>query len=149
EVTKDLEGNFQFNTAISRVMELVNDTYKVIFDNSVRKEIFQQAVDTVFLVLAPFTPHLSEEVNEKFGNKCSVLNREWPKVEEKYLKEDNIEIAVLVNGKIKDKLLIGVDWTQDAVKEKAFSLDKVKRVVSSKPIKKVIYVDKKIVNIVI
>ena len=149
EVTKDLEGNFQFNTAISRVMELVNDTYKVIFDNSVRKEIFQKAVDIVFLILAPFTPHLSEQVNEQLGNKCSVLSREWPKVEEKYLKVDNIEIAVLVNGKIKDKLLIGVDWTQDTVKEKAFSLDKVKRAVSSKPIKKVIYVDKKIVNIVI
>ncbi|MCQ9206131.1 MAG: leucine--tRNA ligase [Omnitrophica bacterium] len=148
EVTRDLEGNFQFNTAISRVMELVNQTYKSLAQGSLRKEIFKEAVDTTFLLLSPFTPHISEEVNEILGNKSSILNRSWPKVDENHLKEEELEVAVLVNGKVKAKLKINVNWPQEEIKSKALALEKVKKLLSQKPPKKVIYVERKIINIV-
>jgi len=149
EVTRDLEGNFQFNTAISRIMELVNQTYKGINEGALRKDIFKQAVDTIFLLLSPFTPHVSEEVNEILGYKPSILNRNWPKADEKYLKEEEVEIAILVKGKVRDKLKINVNWPKEEIEQKALSLEKIKNLLSGKPPKKIIYVDKKIVNIVI
>lgn len=149
DVTRDLEGNFQFNTAISRIMELVNQTYKGLGEGSLRKDVLKEAVDTVFLLLAPFTPHVSEEVNESLGNKPSVLDRDWPKVEEKYLEETEVEIAILVNGKVRDKLLINVNWSKEEIEQKALAQDKIQKLLSSKPPKKVIYIEKKIVNIVV
>jgi leucyl-tRNA synthetase len=149
EVTRDLEGNFQFNTAISRIMELVNQTYKGLNEGLLRKDIFKQAVDTVFTLLSPFTPHISEEVNEWLGYKPSILDRSWPKADEKYLIEEEVEIAVLINGKVKDKLKINVSWPKEEIKKKAVSLEKIKNLLSQKPAKKVIYIDKKIVNIVV
>ena len=149
EVTRDLEGNFQFNTAISRIMELVNQAYKSLGEASLRRELLKEVVDTVFLLLAPFTPHISEEVNEILGNKPSILDRAWPKLEEKYLEAEEIEIAILINGRVKDKLLINVNWPKEEIEQKALAQDKVQKLLSSKPPKKVIYIEKKIVNIVI
>ena len=148
EVTRDLEGNLQFNTAISRIMELVNQTYKGVFEGTLKKEILKEAVDTVFLLLSPFTPHISEEVNQALGNECSILTRNWPKANEEYFKEDEVEIAVLINGKVRDRLKINVNWTKDIIEEKALSLDKIRSLLSEKAPKKIVYIDKKIVNIV-
>ena len=149
EVTSDLEGNFQFNTAISRVMELVNQTYKGLGEAALRKDVLKEAVDTVFMLLAPFTPHISEEVNQVLGNKESIFRRKWPKFDEKYLKEKEVEIAVLINGKVKDKLKINVSWSTEEIQKKALELGKIKKILESSLPKKVIYIDKKIVNIVL
>jgi len=149
DVTRDLEGNFQFNTAISRIMELVNQTYKGLGEGCLRRDILREAVDTVFLLLSPFTPHLSEEVNESLGNKPSVLDRAWPEVDEKYLEEEEVEIAILVNGRVRDKLVINVNWSKKEIEEKALAQDKVQKLLSLKSPKKVIYIEKKIVNIVV
>ncbi len=149
EVTKDLEGNFQFNTAISRIMELVNQTYKGINEGALSKEILKQSVDAVFLLLAPFTPHISEEVNETLGNKESIFKRSWPKVIEEHLKEEEVEIAVLVNGKVRDKLKINISWPKDKIEKQALNLEKVKKSLQGASPKKVIYIDKRIVNIVV
>ena len=148
EVTADLEGNFQFNTAISRIMELLNQTYKAINAKAISKDILKQAVDTIFLLLAPFTPHVSEEVNQRLGYKPPIFSRRWPQVDESLLKVEQVEIAILVNGKVRAKLTIDVNWSQDEIKEKALGLEKIKAILSQKPPKKVIYVEKKIVNIV-
>ncbi|MBN3039779.1 MAG: leucine--tRNA ligase [Candidatus Omnitrophica bacterium] len=148
-VTKDLEGNFQFNTAISRIMELVNQTHKTVNEDTIAKDILHQAVETVFLLLAPFTPHVSEEVNQILGGTSSVLQRPWPKAIGKYLVSEEVEIAVLINGKVRDKLMIKTDWSQKEVEEKALSQEKIKQAVSSSQPKKIIYIDKKIVNIVL
>ena len=149
DVTRDLEGNFQFNTAISRIMELVNQTYKGLGEGVLRKDILKEAVDTIFLLLAPFTPHVSEEVNEALGNKPSVLDRDWPKVEEKYLEEKEVEIAILVNGRVRDKIRVNVNWSKEEVEKKALAQDKIRKLLSLNPPKKVIYIEKKIVNIVV
>lgn len=149
EVTLDLEGDFQFNTAISRIMELVNQTYKCLNETSLRQSIFKEAVDTVFLLLSPFTPHISEEVNEALGNKGSILKRAWPRFNEEYIKTDTVEIAVLVNGKVRDKLIINVNWSKEEIQKKALACEKVKNFLKNTPPKKIIYVDKRMVNIVV
>ncbi|UCD15885.1 MAG: class I tRNA ligase family protein, partial [Candidatus Omnitrophota bacterium] len=149
EVTADLEGNFQFNTAISRVMELVNETYKSLTEGSLRKTILRQAVETVFLLLAPFTPHISEEVNSLLGSKDSIFRKRWPQFDQKYLHKEEIEIAVLVNGKVRDKMKVNVSWSKNEVEKKALALQKIKKLTDNVPPKKVIYIDKRIVNIVV
>jgi leucyl-tRNA synthetase len=148
DVTRDLDGNFQFNTAISRIMELVNQTYKTLNESTLRKEIFKDAVDTVFSLLAPFMPHISEEVNSVLGSKESIFRKSWPKCQEKYLEVQEMEIAVLVNGKVKDKLVIDVNWAKDEIESKALALDKVQASLKGNSPKKVVYVEKRIVNIV-
>ncbi|MFA7677068.1 MAG: leucine--tRNA ligase, partial [Candidatus Omnitrophota bacterium] len=149
EVTRDLEGGFQFNTAISRIMELVNQVYRGMNEGVLRREILEETVDVIFLLLAPFTPHISEEVNARLGHKGSILLRDWPRVDQKYLLEKELEIAVSVNGKVKDRMVISVDWTKDLIEDKALSLGKIKKALSASKPKKIIYIDKKLLNIVV
>jgi len=149
DITYDLEGSFQFNTAISKIMELVNQTYKSLDQGVVSKTVFKGVVNTVFLLLAPFTPHISEEANEVLGNTESIFKRKWPEFNQKYLNADEFEIAVLVNGKVRDKYMIEADLSDDLVKEKALSLEKIKIVIGNKQPKKIVYVPKKLVNIVL
>jgi len=149
EVTQDLEGDFQFNTAISRIMELVNQTYKSINEGSLRKEILKQAVDTIFILLSPFTPHVSEEVNSALGFNGSILKRNWPQFDENYIKTAEVEIAISVNGKLRDKLTINVNWSKEEIEKKALLSEKVINILAGKPPKKIIYVEKRMVNIVI
>jgi leucyl-tRNA synthetase len=115
----------------------------------VRKSVFKEAVDTVFILLSPFTPHIAEEVNSILGYKGSILKRPWPQYKEEYLETEEVEIAVLVNGKVREKLMINVSWTKDEIQKKALSLEKIKSFLGSKSPKKVIYVEKRMVNIVI
>ncbi len=149
EVTKDLEGNFQFNTAISRIMELINQTYKTTSTSSLRKSLLKEVIDTTFALLSPFTPHISEEVNEILGYKPSILQRKWPQPNQEYLKKQEVEIAILVNGKVKDKMIIDSNWSRELVEEKALSLEKIQNALSGKTPKKVIYIEKRVVNIAV
>ncbi|MCM8826512.1 MAG: leucine--tRNA ligase [Candidatus Omnitrophica bacterium] len=149
EVTLDLEGNFQFNTAISRIMELVNHTYKALEEGVVRKELFREVVDTIFLLLSPFTPHISEEANCILGYNTSIFKRKWPDFSEEYIKEQEIDIAILVNGKVKEHLKIPANASQKEIEKRVLALDKIKSIVGDRTPKKVFYVDKKLVNIVI
>jgi len=149
DVTRDLEGNFQFNTAISRIMELVNQTYKCVNSTLVKETVFREAVETIFTLLAPFTPHISEEVNQKFGYEKSILNRAWPQEQDSYLAVEEVEVAVLVGGRVRDRMKVDVRWSEQQIKEQALSLRKIKSILSDKQPKKIIYVDKKIINIVL
>ena len=149
EVTSDLEGDFQFNTAISRIMELVNQFYKSLEEGGLTKKVFRNVLETVFLLLAPFTPHISEEAHSILGHNTSIFRREWPTFDDNYLQEDEIEIAVLVNGRVRDHLNIDVNWDEERIKREAVSMDKIKNALSNKRPKKIVYVDKKIVNIVV
>lgn len=148
EVTKDLEGSFQFNTAISRIMELVNQIYRAV-ERKAEKKILDQALDTVFLLMAPFTPHLSEEANSLLGHKKSVFDRSWPEVNQEFLKKEEIEIAVLLNGKVKDKLKVNLNWQKEEVEKKALTLPRVAALTSKGRPKKIIYVKGRILNIVL
>lgn len=148
DVTADLEGNFQFNTAISRIMELVNLTYKMVNDASVSKALLKEAVDTVFVLLSPFTPHVSEEANSLMGNSGSILKRPWPEFNPACLEVQEVEIAIMINGKVRDKIVINVSWSKEEIEKKAFAQEKTAKFLSGKTPKRVIYVDKKMLNVV-
>ncbi|MFA5271788.1 MAG: leucine--tRNA ligase [Candidatus Omnitrophota bacterium] len=149
EVTRDLEGDFQFNTAISRIMELVNQAYKSINEATVRKEIFKEAVNTIFVLLSPFTPHIAEEVNSILGFSGSILKRKWPEFNEEFIKTEEVEIAVSINGKVRDKLTINVSWSKEEIEKKALASDKVQNFLKGKHLKKIIYVEGRMINIVV
>ncbi len=148
EVTQDLEGNFQFNTAISKIMELVNQIYKSLDTAQISKELFRQAIDTVFLLLAPFTPHISEEANKALGNSGSIFHRNWPIYEPKYLEQEETEIAILIDGKLRAHLKINTTWSEKKVVEEALSLEKVKNYLKGTLPKKTFYVRNKVLNLV-
>ncbi len=148
DVTSDLEGNFQFNTAISKIMELVNATYKSIESGFLRKNILKEVVDNIFLLLAPFTPHISEEANKFLGYSDSIFKREWPSCDENFLEEEEMEIPVLVDGRVRDRIKIKVSWPQEKIEKYALSSAKVTSYLKDTSPKRIIYVKGKIINIV-
>ncbi|MFH1767605.1 MAG: class I tRNA ligase family protein, partial [Candidatus Omnitrophota bacterium] len=149
EVTNDLEGNFQFNTAVSKIMELVNQTYKSLAEGEIGGKVLKRVVETIFKLLAPFTPHISEEANVFLGYDRSIFRGKWPEFEPRYLKQKEIKIAVLVNGRVKGHLMIKTEWPQTEVKEKALAMEKVKEILKTKTLKDVIYVEGRLVNAVV
>ena len=151
KVTLDIEDDFHFNTAISAVMELVNLMQTLTFEekDEVRDRVFRFAGESLILLLAPFVPHFAEEVWEMLGRKKSVLFESWPGYSESALVEDEMLIVIQVNGKLRGKFSISADAGDDAMKERALSDELVKKFIGDKPIRKVIVVKKKLVNIVI
>lgn len=149
KVTEDLEGDFQFNTAISRIMELVNFTYKAVERGKLKKEVFKEVLDSIFLLMAPFTPHISEEANEILGYKDSVFTRNWPEVQEEYLQEEEVEIAVIIKNKVRDRIKINLHWDREEIEKRVLASPKVKKFLGDRVPQRIIYVEKRLVNIVI
>lgn len=150
KVTADLDGKFNFNTAISSIMELVNAMYQ--FKDShetVQAELANELVQKLLLLLAPFTPHITEELWHEVGFEGSIHQQDWPVYEEAALVIDEIEIAVQVNGKVRDKITIPVDMPKADLEALALDLDRVKEFTTGKTVAKVIIIPNKIVNIVV
>ncbi|SFD97382.1 leucyl-tRNA synthetase [Thermoanaerobacter thermohydrosulfuricus] len=148
-VTEDAE-RFQFNTAIARIMELVNALYKYEADVEVKNiKFYEEVVADLIKLLAPFAPHFSEEMWEKLGYEYSVFNQKWPKWDEKALQRDVVEIAVQVNGKVRGRLEVPSNATDEEIEKLALSDKNVKAYVDGKEIKKVIVVKNRLVNIVV
>lgn len=151
KVTGDLDGRFNFNTAISGIMELVNAMYAFDGDTaqigaSLRDELLRNLV----ILLAPFTPHITEELWQGLGQpEASVHGAPWPVADPAALVVDEIDIAVQVNGKVRDTLRIGVDEATESVRERALQSERVQEFVGEKSIVKVIVIPRKIVNIVV
>jgi leucyl-tRNA synthetase len=148
KVTFDIEKEFQFNTAISSIMELLNALYSYKYhanDDGVSLEVYK----TLILLLAPITPHLCEEIWEKFGNNKYISTHAWPTFDERMIEESSVELPVQINGKLKGRIIVLVDSPEDEVK-KAVNLDeKIALQLKNKQILKFIYVKNKIVTIVI
>ncbi len=148
KVTEDISQKSQFNTAISAVMELVNTMYTYKHhanDDGLSKQVYE----TIVLLLSPFTPHLCEEIWNILGHKECVSIAQWPKYDEKYIKQDTIEIPVQVSGKLKGKVNIDVTADEQAVKDIVLNDEKLKTIFEGKNIVKFIYVKNKIINVVI
>ena len=141
KVTDDIE-DLHYNTAISALMILLNG----FEENGASKKDFE-----IFLkLLAPFAPHITEEIwRECFGNKTSIHREPWPEYDPKLLIEETVTIVLQVNGKIRDTISMDASVTESAAKEAALANEKVKHAMGSAAPKRVIYVDKKLVNIVI
>ncbi|NQT95008.1 MAG: leucine--tRNA ligase, partial [Candidatus Omnitrophica bacterium] len=147
KVTNDIEGNFKFNTAISAIMELVNATYDELDKGDLA--IVREATQTTVCLLGPFVPHIAEELWERLGNKPSLFNYGWPVFDENKAKEDMLVLPVQVNGKLRSKVETLPDISEDELKKKVLSDEKIKNWIDGKDIRKFIIVPKKLVNIVV
>ena len=150
KVTEDLDGKFNFNTAISTVMELVNAMYQFKDSHeSVQSDLAKELVEKLTLLLAPFVPHITEEIWHECGFEGSVHAASWPTYEESALVVDEVEVAVQVNGKVRDKLTVSVSLSKEELEAAAKALPRVQDVTEGKTVVKVIVVPKKLINIVV
>lgn len=133
-------NKLKLNTGLARLMEFLNLMQK---KESVSKEIFEMFL----LLLAPYSPHLTEELWEKIGNDFSIHQERWPEYEEKYLEEKSIRLAVQVNGKVRAEIEVPSDTDRKEVEKKA--LDAVSKWVLEKEIKRIIYVEGSLINVVL
>ena len=140
KVGEDIEG-FKFNTAISALMILSNEFEK---QENLPKEYFEKFL----ILLSPFTPHIVEELWNKLGNKESIFLSQWPAYDKNLIKEEEIEMLIQVNGKLRDKIKTVADISEDEVKKLALTSEKIQKEILGKEIKKVIFVKNRLVNIV-
>ncbi len=141
KVTEDIES-FSFNTAISSMMIFMNEVEK--FDK-IGKEDFKKFLQ----ILAPFAPHMAEEIWSNFGEKKSIHLSPWPKWDKKKIIEDEMKIVVQVNGKVRAEIMVSKDLSESEIKEIAIQNSSVKNWILDKEIRRVIYVPGRVVNIVI
>ncbi|MDR1952551.1 MAG: leucine--tRNA ligase [Elusimicrobiota bacterium] len=149
KVGVDIEKKLQFNTAISAIMELVNFLYAYKFhsnDGGVSKEVYKNTV----ILMAPFTPHLCEEIWRNFFNGKDYISRsKWSVFDENMIKEESVEIPVQVNGKVRGTITIDMDSDEDLVKDTALKNEKIQKALDGKKIIKFIYVKNKIATLVV
>lgn len=149
KVTSDIEDE-KFNTAVSAMMEAVNNFYKMKEKGLVGKsETWTFALESLLQLLAPFAPHMTEELWQQLGHDDTIHIDHWPKWDNKYLQTDVMTIIVQVNGKLRAKLEIPVGTDEDEIKKQALENDNVKVFVGDKKPAKVIYVPGRLVSIVI
>lgn len=151
-VTDDIEKRFNFNTAISAIMELVNAFYNYsdkVPDEKKNKGIIKSGIEKMILMLAPFIPHAAEELWCSIGKEGSVHDEKWPGYDESALVKDEIEIVVQINGKVRDKIVIPAGLDKKEMEEKALESEKIKMAIEGKNVVKVISVPGKLVNIVV
>lgn len=148
KVSDDIGERFNFNTAISTIMELVNEMYRYK-EGTVNPGLFGVAIKDLIIMLAPFVPHVTEEMWEHLGYEGSVHDQNWPEYDEKALVKDTVEIVVQVNGKIKEKLDIAGGLSREEMEKTAMENEKVKGLIEGKNVVKVIAVPGKLINIVV
>lgn len=148
KVTDDVGERFNFNTAISTIMEMVNEMYRYK-EGEVNEALYGAAVKNLIIMLAPFVPHVTEEMWDHLGYEGSVHEQDWPTYDESALVKDTVEIVVQINGKIKEKINIPGDLSREEMEKIAMEDDKVKGLTEGKNVVKVIAVPNKLLNIVV
>ncbi len=156
KVTESIEDNFHFNTSIAAIMELINEMGdfkqnvldKGLFENE-EKKIWKTIIKNLVVLMGPFTPHAADELWEELGYTGYVFNEPWPTADEELAKADEINIALQINGKLRDAITCPVGITKEEMEKMAFESDKVKKYTEGKEIVKIIVVPGKIVNVVV
>jgi leucyl-tRNA synthetase len=152
KVTRDLDNEFHFNTAISAIMELVNLMSPLVSDESediIELPVIRKAIEATLLLLYPMTPHFCSELWEIIGHEQQLEDCSWPMFDPESAKEEEITVVLQVNGKVRSRLLVAPDIEDEELKKLALQDDKVQKFVAEKSIRKVIVVPKKLVNVVV
>ena len=147
-VSADLE-NFRFNTMLARLMEFTNYLSKVQEARNISQELWQEAIARLLLLLAPTAPHISEELWATIGRSYSLHNQSWPKFDEQLATEEEITLAIQINGKLRDKLLVPASISEEEAKKMALERQRVNRYTEGKNLLKLIYIPKRVINIVV
>ncbi|MFH1478668.1 MAG: leucine--tRNA ligase [Candidatus Omnitrophota bacterium] len=157
KVTEDIEGGFHFNTALSSIMELVNEIYNAISMDTdhwsrlpgVTGNDMKEAMEAAVILLAPFAPHVSEEMWGKLGNRESIFKASWPEHDKDVLIEDEISLVVQVSGKMRSKISVSKDASEEEIIAILLKDPAVIKWIEGKEIKKIIIVKGRLVNIVV
>ncbi len=164
KVTEDLE-RFRFNTAIAAIMEMVNTWYKIAYaDRGVSpfeqaREIakwrepwdgtLSEAIRALIRMLAPFAPHIAEELWERIGGRPSVMGSGWPSYDATLMVEEEVDLVIQVNGKVRGKIRVPAGLSDEEARDKALEVEKVRRHLGGKPVRKTIVVKDRLVNLVV
>ena len=159
KVTGDIEGSWHFNTAIAFVISLVNEVGRLPlrehYDGTESAEelrnfnAFRFAAESIVQMLAPFVPHVCEELWERLGNRPSIFRQGWPQFDEEAARAEQVELPVQVDGRLRDRLVVPRDEAEDVVRARALELENVKRHTEGKRVRQVVIVPNRIVNIIV
>ncbi len=148
QVTDDFE-TFSFNTAIARMMELVNELSRLRETPVVRMPVWREALETLVLLLAPGAPHIAEELWERLGKPYSVHLQAWPTYDPALAAEETVELVVQVNGRVRDRVVVPVDISEEEAVARARQAERVQSYLEGKRIERVIFVPGRLVNFVV
>ncbi len=156
KVTSDMEGDFHFNTAISAIMELCNYVYILLEKKSDTKvsakedkQIVRESIESILLLLAPFVPHISEELWQFLGNEASIFRTPWPAFDESALTRETVQIVIQINGKVRSKIEVPSGIQKDTLRDLVLKDERVKKYISDTAIKDFIVVPNRLINIVV
>ena len=149
KITDDIKRRHSFNTAIAAMMELTNMLSKFKQTDGQSMALRLESLDIILRALSPITPHLCHHLWQQLGHQTAIINESWPEVDNKALEQDEVQIIVQVNGKLRAKLMLGADTDKAQVEVQALTDENVVKFTSGKTIVKVIVVPNKLVNIVI
>ncbi len=149
KVTEDVEERFHFNTAIAAVMELLNTLQSTELASPQYAAVMKEALDSMVLLLAPFVPHISEELWQRLGHRQHLSSTAWPEYDRTAVLDEEMLIIVQVNGKLRSKITVPAGTDQETMKSAALADDKVKPFLEGVQLRKVICVPGKLVNIVV
>jgi leucyl-tRNA synthetase len=150
-ITDDVEERLKLNTAVSALIELehaIADAEKTLSETPERP-VFREALETLVLLLSPFAPHIAEEMWERLGRRFSIVDRPWPVADPGIAREDELELAVQVNGKVRGRITVSAEASEDEVKRKALDDPKVQEHTRGKEMVKVVVVPGRLVSVVV
>jgi len=158
-VTEDIEQRWHFNTAIAAVISLLNEVQKLpVLDSYVGTEtdeeqrdfnIFRFALERIVQLLAPFVPHVSEELWSRMGNPASIFEQGWPEYDPETARSEEVELPVQINGKVRDRLVVARDEDEQTVRRQVLELPNVQRYLEGKQVRQLVVVPNRIVSIVV
>jgi leucyl-tRNA synthetase len=148
QVGEDFES-LEFNTIVAALMELMNEMYKAREAGAYGTPAWEEAQDLYLRMMAPITPHIAEELWERIGHRYSVHTQPWPEYDEEATREEEITLVVQVNGKLRERIQVAVDISDEEAKAKALASPTVQKFMGGKEPRKVIVIEGKLVNIVV
>lgn len=152
KVTEDFKNRFHFNTAIAAVMELVNQMYLLLEnkpDDKALWPVMREAVETMILLISPIVPHVAEELWEATGHGESVLKAPWPKWKAESIQAEEALIVVQVNGKLRSRITVPADADREELERAALADPRIQEFIGGKPVKKIVAVPNRLINIVL
>jgi leucyl-tRNA synthetase len=148
KVTEDIE-KFRFNTMIAKLMGFTGHLAKIKEARTISTSLWSEFIDILLLLLAPTAPHITEELWQRTGHEYSIHNQPWPSWDEELAKDEEITLVVQVNGKLRDRVTLPASITEDEAKELVLTRQKVKPYLEGKQVAKLVYVPKRLINLVV
>ena len=149
KVTEDIEERFHFNTAIAAVMELLNVLQGVALTTSQYGAVMKEAVGSMVQMLAPFVPHIAEELWQRMGHRTPLTETSWPEYDREAVVDDEMLVVIQVNGKLRSRFTMPADADEETMKAISLADEKVQPFIKGKQVRKVICIPGKLVNIVV